>query len=211
METSYIFQRISVALQRGNAICISGILPPLCKDFGGAPIRPVSDGPAKAPSAVPLNPPPVTSAVGHRKQPGLIAQTAIRAARIAVGSAVGHTTGAAISVGGGHSDTAPASPAEQMHQNADRKEPDKQVLETSLQSEAESDSTQGDDKTTTTTSVPTLNRSNTFTCSYSKKSEEGSSADPTKKRQSSKRPQKTLSKQCASDESKQASRLPTTS
>src|SRR6218665_2644937 len=37
METSYIFQRISVALQRGNAICISGTLPPLCKEFGGAP------------------------------------------------------------------------------------------------------------------------------------------------------------------------------
>ena len=28
-ETSYLFQRISVALQRGNAICISGTLPPL--------------------------------------------------------------------------------------------------------------------------------------------------------------------------------------
>src|SRR6218665_3183786 len=155
METSYIFQRISVALQRGNAICISGTLPPLCKEFGGAPKRPVSNGPAKAPSAVLLNPPPVTSAVGHRKQPGLIAQTAITAARIAAGSAVGHTAGAAISVGGGYSDTAPAaSQAEKMHQNADSKEPDEQILETSLQSETESDSTQGDDQTTTTTSVP---------------------------------------------------------
>ncbi|PGH37928.1 MAG: hypothetical protein CRN43_18255, partial [Candidatus Nephrothrix sp. EaCA] len=211
METSYIFQRISVALQRGNAICISGTLPPLCKEFGGAPKRPVSNGPAKAPSAVPLNPPPVTSAVGHRKQPGLIVQTAITAARIAAGSAVGHTTGAAISVAGGYSDTDPASQAEQMHQNADSKEPDEQILETSLQSEAESDSTQGDNQTTTTTSVPTLNRSNTFTCSYSKNSEEGSSADPTKERQSSTRSQKTLSKQCASDETKQTSRLPTTS
>src|SRR6218665_1776838 len=126
------------------------------------------------------------------------------------GSAVGHTTGAAISVGGGYSDTAPASQAEQMHQNADSKEPDEQILETSLQSEAESDGTQGDDQTTTT-SVPTLNRSNTFTCSYSKKSEEGSSANPTKERQSSTRPQKMLSIQCASDETKQTSRLPTTS
>ena len=98
-----------------------------------------------------------------------------------------------------------------MHQNADSKEPDEQILETSLQSEAESDGTQGDDQTTMTTSVPTLNRSNTFTCSYSKKSEEGSSVDPTKERQSSTRPQKTLSKQCASDKTKQTSRLPTTS
>src|SRR6218665_3495231 len=154
METSYIFQRISVALQRGNAICISGILPPLCKDFGGAPIRPVSNGPAKAPSAVSLNPPPVTSAVGHRKPPSLIAQTAITAARIAVGSAVGHTTGAAISVDGGYSDTTPASQAEQMRQNADNMEPDEKILESSLQSEAESDSTQSDDQTTTTTSDP---------------------------------------------------------
>src|SRR6218665_82817 len=40
-----------------------------------------------------------------------------------------------------------------MHQNADSKEPDEQILETSLQSEAESDSSQGDDQTTTTTSV----------------------------------------------------------
>src|SRR6218665_3643061 len=130
------------------------------------------------------------------------------AARIAAGSAVGHTTGAAISVGGGYSDTAPA---EQMHQNAESKEPDEQILETSLQSEAESDSTQGDDQTTTTSSVPNLNRSNTSTCSYSKNSEEGSSADPTKERQSSTRSQKTLSKQCASDKTKQTSRLPTTS
>src|SRR6218665_3707940 len=160
---------------RACHLYLSGTLPPLCKEFGAAPKRPVSNGPAKAPSAVPLNLPPVTSSVGHRKQPGLIAQTAITVARIAAGSAVGHTTGAAISVGGGDSDTAPASQAEQMHQNADIKEPDEQILETSLQSEAESDSTQGDDQTTTTTSVPTLNRSNTFTCSYSKKSEEGSS------------------------------------
>src|SRR6218665_2921816 len=152
--------------------------------------------PRHAPSAVPLNPPPVISAVGHRKEPGLIAQTAITAARIAAGSAVGHTNGAAISVGGGYSDTAPASQAEQMHQNVDSKVPDEQILETSMQSEAESDSTQGDDQTTTTTSVPTLDRSNTFTCSYSKKSEEGSSANPTKERQSSTRPQKMLSKQC---------------
>src|SRR6218665_2300310 len=95
IETSYIFQRISVALQRGNAICISGTLPPLCKEFAAAPNRPVSNGPAKAPSDAPLNPPPVASAVGHRKQPGLIAQMAITAARIAVGSAaVDHTTGA---------------------------------------------------------------------------------------------------------------------
>src|SRR6218665_129916 len=204
METSYIFQRISVALQRGNAICISGTLPPLCTEFGGAPKRPVSNGPAKAPSAVPLNPLCVIFAVGHRKQPGLIAQTAITAVRIAAGSAVGHTTGAAISVGGGYSDTAPASQAEQMNQNADSKEPDEEVLETSLQYEAESDSSEGDDQTTTTTSVPTLNRSNTFTCSYSKKSEDASSADPTKEGQSSTRPQKTLSKQCVSDETKQS-------
>src|SRR6218665_4101160 len=88
MESSYIFQRISGALQRGIAICISGT----CKEYGGAPKPPVSNGPANAPSAVPLNPPPVTSAVGHRKQPGLIAQTAITAARVAAGSAVGHTT-----------------------------------------------------------------------------------------------------------------------
>src|SRR6218665_1151138 len=33
--------------------------------------------------------------------------------------------------GGGYSDTAPASQAEQMHQNADSKEPDEQILETS--------------------------------------------------------------------------------
>src|SRR6218665_62837 len=75
MDTSYIFQRISVALQRANAICISGTFPPLCKEFGGAPNRPVSNGSAKAPSAAPLYPPPVPSAVGHRKQPGLITQT----------------------------------------------------------------------------------------------------------------------------------------
>jgi len=56
METSYIFQRIYVALQRGNAICISGTLPPLWKEFGGEPNRPVSNGPAKAPSAALLNP-----------------------------------------------------------------------------------------------------------------------------------------------------------
>src|SRR6218665_181211 len=93
-----------------------------------------------------------------------------------------------------------------MHQNANSKEPDEQILETSLQSEAESGSTQGDDQTMTTTSVPTLYHSNTFTCSYSKKFEEGSSANPTKERQSSTRPQKTLSKQCASDETKQARR-----
>src|SRR6218665_1550318 len=85
------------------------------------------------------------------------------------------------------------------------------LSETSLQSEAESGSTQGDDQATTTTSVPTLNRSNTFTYSYSKKSEEGSSADQTKEIQSSTRPQKTLSKQCASYKTKQTSRLPTTS
>src|SRR6218665_1700709 len=78
-----------------ECICISGTLPPLYKEFGGAQKRPVSNGPDKAPSTVPLNPPPVTSAVGHRKQPGLIVQTAITAARIAAGSAVGHTTGAA--------------------------------------------------------------------------------------------------------------------
>src|SRR6218665_2736841 len=136
---------------------------------------------------------------------------AITAARIAAGSAVGHTTGAAMMVGGEYSDPAPASQAEQMHQNAESKEPDEQILETSLQSEAESDSTQGDDQTTTTTSVKTPNRSNTFTYSYSKKSEEGSSADPTKERQSSTRSQKTLSKQCGSDKTKQTSRLPTTS
>src|SRR6218665_2268048 len=131
METSYIFQRISVALQRGDAICISGNLPPLCKEFCGAPNRPVSNGPTKAPSAAPLNPPPVESAVGHRKQPGLIAQMAITAARIciAVRSAVGQTTGAAISVGGGYSDPAPTSQAEQ---NADSKESDEQTLEASL-------------------------------------------------------------------------------
>src|SRR6218665_111478 len=145
------------------------------------------------------------------KQPGLIAQTAITAARIAAGSAVGHTTGAAISVDGGYSDTAPASQAEQMHHNVDSKEPDEQILATSLQSEGESHSTQCHNQTTTTTSVPTLNRSNTFTCSYSKKSEEGSSANPTKERQSSTRPQKMLSKQCASDETKQTSHHPTTS
>src|SRR6218665_2204236 len=46
METSYIFQRISVALQRENAICISGTLPPLCKEFCKAPKQPVSNGPA---------------------------------------------------------------------------------------------------------------------------------------------------------------------
>src|SRR6218665_3784471 len=74
------------------------------------------------------------------------------------------------------------------------------LSETSLQSEAESGSTQGDDQATTTTSMPTLNRSNTFTYSYisnqsglgrsaaeqaAKKSEEGSSADQTKEIQSS--------------------------
>src|SRR6218665_2273253 len=137
---------------------------------------------------------------------------AITAARIAAGSAVGHTTGAAMMVGGEYSDPAPASQAEQTHQNAGSKEPDEQIVETSLKSEAESDNTKGDDQTTTTTSVPTLNRSNTFTYSYYKKSEEGSSADPTKERQSSTRSQKTLSKQCASDETKHTKQsLPTTS
>src|ERR1043165_1901913 len=29
METSYLFQRISVTLQRGNAICLSRTLPPI--------------------------------------------------------------------------------------------------------------------------------------------------------------------------------------
>jgi len=82
---------------------------------------------------------------------------AISAARIAFGSAVGHTTGAAMMVGSGLSDPAPASQAEQMHQNADSKESDEQISETSLQPEAESGSTQGDDQTTTMTSVPTLN------------------------------------------------------
>src|SRR6218665_407942 len=211
METSYIIQRISVALQRWNAICISGYLPPLCKEFGGAPSRPISNGRLRAPSAAPIAPSPVPAAVGHRTQPGLIAKTAITAARITVRSAVGHTTGAAMTVGGGLSDPAPASQKEQMHQIVDSKESEVQVSETSLQSEAESGSTQGDDQATTTTSVPTLNRSNTLTYSYSKKSEEGSSADQTKERQSSTRPQKTLSKQCASYKTKQTSRLPTTS
>src|SRR5688572_11019439 len=31
-QTAYLFQRISVALQRGNAICISTTLPPLSRD-----------------------------------------------------------------------------------------------------------------------------------------------------------------------------------
>ena len=110
---------------------------------------------------------------------------AITAARIAFGSAAGHTTGAAMMDGGGLSDPDPASQAEQMHQNADSKESDEQISETSLQYEAESGSIQGDDQTTTTTSVPTLNRSNTFTYSYSKK---GSFTGPTKDRQSSTRP-----------------------
>ena len=41
---------------------------------------------------------------------------------------MGHTTGVAISVAGGYSDTAPATQAEQMHQNSDSKEPDEPVL-----------------------------------------------------------------------------------
>src|SRR6218665_3272153 len=115
-------------------------------------------------------------------------------------------------VGSGLSEPAPASQTEQMHQIVDSKESEEQVgiSETSLQSEAESGSTQGDDQATTT-SVPTLNRSNTFTYSHSKESEEGSSANPTKESQSSTRPQKTLSKQSAYDEKKLTSRLPTTS
>jgi len=138
---------------------------------------------------------------------------AITAARIAVGSAVGHTTGVAMMVGSGLSAPAPASQTEQMHQIVDSNESEVQVglSETSLQSEAGSGSTQGDDQATTTTSVPTLNRSNTFTYSHSKESEEGPSADPTKESQSSTRPQKTLLKQSASDEKKQMSHLPTTS
>src|SRR6218665_1126240 len=137
---------------------------------------------------------------------------AITAAIIAVGSGVCHTTGVSMMVGGGLSDPAPASQTEQMHQNADSKESDEQISETSLQSEAESGRTQGyDQATTTTTSAPTINRSNTFAYSYSKQSEEGYSADLTKERQSSTRPQKMQSKKAAYDETKQTSRLPTTS
>src|SRR6218665_3494977 len=118
----------------------------------------------------------------------------LTATRIAVGSAVGHTICVAMMVGSGHSEPAPASHTEQIHQNADSKESEEQVSETSLPSE--SDSTQDDNQTTT---VPTLDRSNTFTYSYSKESEGSSSADPTKERQSSTKPQKTLSKKSRSN------------
>jgi|SRR6218665_447157 len=97
-----------------------------------------------------------------------------------------------------------------MHQNAESKDAVEQVSETSLPSEAESGSTQGDDQATTT-SIPTLNRSNTFTYSDSEESSESSSADPTKEKQSSTKPQKTPSKQNVSGATKQTSRLPTTS
>ncbi|KAL8594497.1 hypothetical protein ACOMHN_024942 [Nucella lapillus] len=61
-----------------------------------APSRPMSTAPAYAPPA----PAPVAAAAP--KQPGLFAQMATTAAGVAVGSAVGHTIGAAMMGGGGH-------------------------------------------------------------------------------------------------------------
>jgi hypothetical protein len=72
---------------------------------------PMSNVPAR--TAPPPPPPaPVASpsaAVAQPRQPGLFAQMATTAAGVAVGSAVGHTIGAAFSGGGGHSDQPAAS------------------------------------------------------------------------------------------------------
>ncbi|XP_076452813.1 coiled-coil-helix-coiled-coil-helix domain-containing protein 2-like [Babylonia areolata] len=64
-----------------------------------APRRPMSTAPAYAPPAAPAPAAPMAP-----KQPGLFAQMATTAAGVAVGSAVGHTIGAAMtgSGGGGH-------------------------------------------------------------------------------------------------------------
>jgi len=84
------------------------------RGFGGAPSRPVSNVPARAPPAAPVAPPPAPAAVGQPRQPGMFAQMATTAAGVAVGSAVGHTIGAAMMGGGGRSEDAPAPQAEQQ-------------------------------------------------------------------------------------------------
>lgn len=83
------------------------------RSFGSAPRQPVSSVPARAPPAAPAAPPMQPAAVGQPRQPGLMAQMATTAAGVAIGSAVGHTLGAALTGGGGgHSEAAPA-PQEQ--------------------------------------------------------------------------------------------------
>lgn len=70
-----------------------------------APPPPPSRVPAKIPSAAPAHPPPAASAVGaaQPRQPGLFGQMASTAVGVGIGSAVGHTVGAAITgrMGGG--------------------------------------------------------------------------------------------------------------
>lgn len=63
-----------------------------------APSRPMSTAPAYAPPAAPA---PVAPPAAAPKQPGLFAQMATTAAGVAVGSAVGHTIGAAMTGSGG--------------------------------------------------------------------------------------------------------------
>jgi len=63
---------------------------------------PVSNVPARAPVSAPAPAPPAS--VAQPRQPGLMAQMAATAGGVAIGSAVGHTLGAAMMGGGGHQD-----------------------------------------------------------------------------------------------------------
>ncbi|XP_059147154.1 coiled-coil-helix-coiled-coil-helix domain-containing protein 10, mitochondrial-like [Physella acuta] len=81
--------------------------------------------PRHAPAPVPAHPPPAAPAplAAQPRQPGLFAQMAATAGGVAVGSAVGHVVGAALTGGGGgHSQEvapapAPAAPAPQPAYN----------------------------------------------------------------------------------------------
>jgi len=71
---------------------------------------PVSNVPARAPPPPPspMAQAPAASAVAQPRQPGMFAQMATTAAGVAVGSAVGHTLGAAMMGGGGRDQAEPA-------------------------------------------------------------------------------------------------------
>lgn len=78
---------------------------------------PVSNVPARAPPPPPspMAQAPAASAVAQPRQPGMFAQMATTAAGVAVGSAVGHTIGAAMMGGGGRSEE-PAQVQQQPQQ-----------------------------------------------------------------------------------------------
>jgi len=73
-----------------------------------SPSAPSRNLPARAPPAAPAPAPAVAAAAP--RQPGLMAQMASTAVGVGVGSAIGHTVGAAITgrMGGDHSEAAPA-------------------------------------------------------------------------------------------------------